>query len=621
MPAINSAPTVGLALPDSAVIARNRLLVSLLFLAAVFALQSAPAHAQEPITPPQTTPDAESGLQIFAQRCASCHGPLGMGDGEMAAQLPQPPAALGSETYLREAVPARMFDVITNGIPEAAMPPFGPGNSDPLNDAERWNLVAAIYGLGMRQSLITEGQAIYEENCMVCHGQNGAGEEDAADLREQTYWIERSDQDVFQLLAQDQIPAHEAYELGEEALRAVTGYARTFSYVYADAMAAFEPIATAEITGAVTNETTGQPLSAGIPAVLNAFTTDFEPSLTMTTTLDAAGQFEFELTMIPPDLVYVVTVQYDGISYGSDFGRLERNDPALNLEIPVFERSSDPSTVSIGQLHIILQFAEGQLQVNELYQFNQNASAVFVGQSGDPGEGTVHISLPPGAGEPSFDRSFGGMESFFPADTVMPTADGWADTVPLRPGQGTLSLLVRYTLPYDESLSFSHPLHYDVTTANLVMPDASVDLVSGSGWQEAGPQAMGEAGVFLNFTQADLAAGDALSVSLQGEPQQAGTTSAGIPPQRNQTNELLIGGGVLLLAIAVGGYVLRQWRQDQESEAEGVPRPQTAEERRQALLAAVAALDDAYEAGELQQPDYEERRQALKDELVAIWKL
>ncbi len=516
----------------------------------LLALLTSTLHAQEPITPPQPTPDAERGLQIFAERCASCHGPAGMGDGEMAAQLPQPPTALGSETYLRQADPARIFAVITNGIPQSGMPPFGPGNSDPISEADRWNLVAAIYSLGTPQSQVEEEQAIV------------------------------------------------------------------------DAMAAFEPIPAAEIAGTVTNETTGEPLSAGVPAVLNAFTTDFEPSLTMTTTLDAGGQFQFDLTMVPPDLVYVVTVEYEGISYGSDVGQLARDEPALNLEVSVFERSSDPSMVSIGQLHIILQFIDDQVQVSELYQFTQSASTVFVGQSGDPEQGSVHIALPPGARDPSFDRSFGGTESFFPADTVIQTEDGWADTVPLRPGEGTLSLLVRYTLPYEDSLSFSHPLRYDVGATNLVFPDAGVTLTSDGGWQEGEPQTMGEAGIFLNFTRANIAVdeaagGGAITFSLQGEPQQINGTSAGITPQRDPTNALLIGGGALLLAIAVSGYALYVWRREQESEAEATP--QAAEERRQALLIAIAALDDAHEAGELHEPDYEERRRALKEELVAIW--
>lgn len=607
----------------------------------LLAIQPAPALAQEPVTPPSATPDAAAGLEIFAQRCANCHGPLGMGDGEQAAQLPVPPAALGSVDYVRQAVPAHMFDVITNGVVQGGMPPFGPGNSDPLSETDRWNLVAAVYSLGQRQGLIDEGQIQYEASCQECHAVDGSGGDGVPDLRDQTLWLQRSDQDVHRRLAVEPIPEHEQIDLEEEALWAAIGFARTFSYDYADPMAAFEPIEAATVTGSVTNESTGEPLQEGVPAILNAFTADFQPSLTMTTTLDAGGQFQFDLTMVPPDLVYVVTVQYDDISYGSDFGRLQRDEPTLNLAVPVYERSDDPSTVSIDQLHIILQFAEGQVQVSELYQFSQNAPTVFVGQSGDPAAGTVRVALPDAASDPSFDRTFGGMESFFPADTVIPVDDGWADTVPLRPGPSSLSLLVRYTLPYDQDLTLSHPLHYPVSRANLVMPDVGVGF-GGDAWQEGEPQAMGNAGIFLNYTQTSVPADQPIQFSLQGEPDLTATSAAAAPAARNSTNELLIGGGVLLLALAAGMYTIRVWRQNQEPDAEWLdapgdmasgdaPRPETpapavapeaaspGAQRRQELLQAIAALDDAHEAGDVSESDYEARRQALKDELIAIW--
>lgn len=636
MPPINSAPTVGPALTDrrsarhipSAVTTSFVLpiVVATLVVLFVAALLPAAIHAQEPVTPPQSTPDAEAGLQLYGERCANCHGPMGMGDGEMASQLPMPPAAIGSADYARQAVPAHIFDVITNGIVEAGMPPFGPGNSDPLSESERWDLVAAVYSLGLRQGLVQQGQAVYEESCQDCHAAGG-GENGV--LGEQAYWLERSDQDVAQTLTDASIPEHEDISLEDDALQSVVAYARTFTYDYADPMAAFEPIEAGQVTGTVTNETTGQPLQEGITTTLSAFTADFEPSLTMTTTLDAEGRYEFALNMVPPELVYVVTVQYEGISYGSDFGQLERDDPTLNLEVPVYERSTDPSTVAIEQLHVILQFGEGQVQVSELYQFSQSDSTVFVGETGDPEEGTVHLSLPEGATEPSFDRSLGGMESFFPAENIISTVDGWADTVPLRPGQSSLNLLVRYTLPYDDALDISHPVHYDVRSTNLVVPDAGVDL-SGDNWQEGEPQTMGQAGIFRTFTRSGVPAGDTIGFSLQGEARLSPAAAPGANvPLRDQTGELLIGAGVLLLAIAIGAYSVRLWRQNQEDPQEAQPaaaevvdepqqKPDTAG-RRQELLRAIAALDDAYEAGEIAKSDYEQQRQALKDELLAIW--
>lgn len=607
----------------------GKMLLALLLLGVIVVWTSRPAQtvAQEPVLPPEATPDAEIGLQIFGERCANCHGSLGMGDGEMADRLPQPPAALGSQEFIRQAVPAEMFQTITNGIVASGMPPFGSESTDPLSVTDRWNAVAAIYSLGTGQGVVEEGRALYDENCLSCHSPEG-GESVDPDLGDPAYWLNRSNQGVFDALSEAQIPEHEDLDLSEDERWSVVSYARTLTFDYADPMAAFEPIESAVISGTVTNGTTGEPLSSGEPVVLSAFTADFNPSLTMTTTLDDDGQYAFDLTMVPPDLVYLVTVEYEGISYGSEFGRIDRDQPALQLTVPVYERTTDASSVNIDQLHVILQFGEDQLQVSELYQFSQNELAVYVGRTGDPDEGTVHISLPEEATDVSFDRSFGGMESFFPAENVIQTNDGWADTAPLRPGSGTMSLLASYALPYDGNISFLHPVHYDVTNVNLVMPDVGVELAEEEQWLAREPQTMGEAGTFLNYSQPGVAAGESVAFTLEGEPQQMTIGSSGAVAVRDQTNELLIGGGVLLLAVAVGLYAVRLWRQSQpapEVTAEATPAavsqqtPAEEEDRRQELLQDIAELDDAFEAGQIEEEPYQRRRQALKDELMAIW--
>ena len=599
-------------------------------------------YAQEPVAP-ETTPDAETGLGLFGERCANCHGPLGRGDGEMADRLSRPPASLSSESYIRNAVPARMFDTITNGVmPTEAeagmppMPPFGPASSNPIAEANRWDLIAAIYSMGTTPNELEAGAALYEESCQACHGEGGNAA--SVDLTDLAYWTTRSNRQVLDVLAagEESVPEHAEYDLDEAALWSVVGYARTFSYDYADPFAAFAPIEAAVITGTVTNETSGGTVAAGTVAELNAFTSDFEPALTMTTTIGENGNFAFNMTQVAPELVYVVTVDYEGISFSSEFGQISRQDPRLRLPVPVYGQTTDPSTVSVGQLHIILEFTEEAVSVNELYQFSQNAPAVFIGEEGEPEEGTVRLALPDEATVDGFDRTFGAMDSFFPAENMVQTGNGWADTLPLRPGQGTLSLLARYTLPYEEGMAISHPVFYDVNVVNLVLADVGVTLREDGPWQAQDAQAMG-GGVFLSYNREGLPAGESLSFVLEGEPQPdqiaaasaaAGNTGAAAQAPRDQTNELLIGAGVLLLAVAAGAYLVYLWQQQQlEPEAAAAPAaiersaPPDADagELRETLLLEIAALDDAYEAGDLEQEVYETRRKQLKEQLAAIW--
>ncbi|MCP4428674.1 MAG: c-type cytochrome, partial [Chloroflexi bacterium] len=119
----------------------------------------AQVDAQEPNLP-QAPPNAEIGLTIFADRCANCHGPTGNGDGELAADLPKPPRQLSDPEFLQTAVPATLFNHITDGIIDAGMPPFGPSSSNPINDENRWDLVAAVYSLGTSEEAVGMGQAV-----------------------------------------------------------------------------------------------------------------------------------------------------------------------------------------------------------------------------------------------------------------------------------------------------------------------------------------------------------------------------------------------------------------------------------------------------------------------------
>lgn len=574
------------------------------------------AVAQSTSTPSEP-PDAESGVAIYSERCANCHGQQGLGDGELAADLPNPPTALASPDYLRAAVPSEMFDTITNGRVDRGMPPFGPTSSNPLDDAQRWDAVAAIYSLGTPLENVDQGQRVYEENCLACHGAEGLGdgpeaaglEKTPGDLSSLDYWASRSNQAVFDTLsAGNQIAAHD-YDLAEDDLWATVDYIRTFSYGYTDALALFRPLASAAISGQIVNGTTGEPPSGELTALLRAFTRDLEITLTMTDTVDAEGQYGFELSDVPQEWFYRVGVTYDGVDFGSDFTQLTYLQPEAELPITVYDKTDDASALSIQQLHMVLTFAEDLLQVGELYVVSNNEPTVFVGQTGNPSEGTFEFAVPEAAENVAVQRGFGSIDSFIPASEVITTADGRADTLPVRPGQATLIMLVQYDLPYDEGVTLSHPLYFNTANVNLVMPDAGVSLKEGDGWFDTGQQAM-ETGNFISFGQDALTAGSNLTLELEGQPRvtTSSNNATGSVIQNNAT-ELLIGVGMALAVIVVAAVAIRRWRSEPEEYAY----------TREELIEAIAELDAEHEAGTIGEEEYQEEREALMDELRAIW--
>ena len=588
--------------------------VCLTILAAAFRI---PHAAAQPPLPPET-PDGLAGLELFAGRCANCHGETGRGDGELIRQSGGTPPKAFDETYIRAAVPSAIFDQITNGEATAGMPPFGPASSNPIDEQGRWNLAAAVYSLATPADSIDAGQTLYETQCAACHGDAGAGDGPDAtdppptDLRDAAYWFARSNEVVFSGLTAPS-PAH-TFELAGDDLWRVIDFARTFSYAYADPAQLNAPIPAGRIAGTLSNGTNGERL-AGQEVNLLAFTPELAQTLDLTATTDANGDFEFEVNDTLPDWVFIVSAGLDGIVFNSPVGQLSRNEPLLELPVTVYESTRDGSAVHIGQLHTVVEFTGDRVRLSQLYVFDNEGNAVYVGPSGDPAEGVVEIAVPEGAENVGFQRSFGTLDSFVPASDIIETSGSYADPLPLKPGLGASGLLVQYELPYTSGMTIAHPVFHNTRTSTLVLPDTGV-RVTNSPWVEQRPQSFDQSERFLRYSGPGIAAGGVSAIELSGRPSiVTGATGAAVV-NRDATAELLIGGGVLLL-VAVGGiFVWRSWRAKDSAAATAV---RLGESERDSLIRAIADLDDAFEIGDLAEDTYLARRANLKQRLAAVW--
>ncbi len=592
-------------------------LVFLLHLIVLSLPLSPVAKAQEPLEPP-SKPDAENGSRIFAGRCANCHGATGEGNGEMASDLPLPPRDFTSEEFRRTAVPSTMFQTITEGRLDAGMPPFGSSSSNPITEEIRWDLVATVFSLGMPPEAVEDGRVVYEENCLSCHGEQGMGdgpdaadqETEPTDLTDLRYWSSRSNEMVFAALQDEEISAH-SYTLDDDGLWDATDYSRTFSYTYFDPHAALEPIEAAIISGLVTNGSTGEIINEGT-VVLRAFTTDLQEVMSETAAVHSDGQYIFELSDVAPDLIYMTSMEYDDLSYNGNPDRLSRSKPELDMPIAVFEKTTDPGIISIEQVHMVLEFVEDRVMVSEIYIINNNDSSVFVGETGDAAAGVFELVLPSGAENVNFERSFGSVSNFLPAMELIQTDRGWADTVPLRPGEGAMNLLATYEIPYEDGVTIAHPLYYDADNVTILMPDKGVSVVEGD-WIDQGTQQMGAAGTFLSYSRPGLEAGEALSFELEGQIDRVNrgdTASAGTSLDGDSTTGLIIGASVFLLVVVGALLSVRSWQ---------TPIPSVEEGETEQLLQAVANLDDAYESGGMDEAQYQQQRENLMNELATIW--
>ncbi|MEO1165289.1 MAG: cytochrome c [Chloroflexota bacterium] len=104
-------------------------------------------------TPPDTEPNIEVAAQIFANRCSTCHGATGAGDGELvqSGQITAIPN-LTNAIYIADQNAEAYYDIITNGNMEMLMPPF----SGSISDEDRWSLANYMLTLAGESPLILE---------------------------------------------------------------------------------------------------------------------------------------------------------------------------------------------------------------------------------------------------------------------------------------------------------------------------------------------------------------------------------------------------------------------------------------------------------------------------------
>ena len=330
---------------------------------------------------PSAPPDLAAGQATYLEKCAPCHGTLGLGDGPTAVNLPQAPAALGKPEVALVAVPAQWYTVVTQGNMGAFMPPFSS-----LSDQQRWDVVAYALSLGTPPQQLDQGKAIYQANCVECHGADGK-QSASSDFTDQALMSKLSQNNLINVISSGtgttSMPAFEN-KLSLEQRSAVAAYLRTFTFApvqVASAPASTPPpVASAAtpttvvqnaaapgdssgvISGKVTNGSSS-PLPAGLKAVLHIFEHDptnnqFTEIGSQEAPLNAGGSYLFQGVSIPANQAFYVSVDYAGTTYSSDPATPTPGQAAYDLPVTIYDTTDDASGLVVDQVHILLDYSK-----------------------------------------------------------------------------------------------------------------------------------------------------------------------------------------------------------------------------------------------------------------------
>ena len=182
---------------------------------------------------PTKITDLVEGKALYDQSCASCHGPLGKGDGPAGRGMNPPPPAVGDEAAMRDVTPATMYRIVSVGIGGTPMAGF----ASTMTADQRWNVVSYLVSLRATPKTVAEGEGLYTQGCVQCHGALGAGDGAFAqnlsrvpqEIGAFAWQASRNDLDLAAVV-RDGMPGTAmpaAPHLGPDQVRSVVAYLRT----------------------------------------------------------------------------------------------------------------------------------------------------------------------------------------------------------------------------------------------------------------------------------------------------------------------------------------------------------------------------------------------------------
>ena len=459
---------------------------------------------------------------------------------------------------------------------------------------------------------LDEAVKLYESSCTDCHGSSGAGlQDDTPDLSDPK-WLSATDAEI--AAAFITAPHPDAGRPSPEEQQLLATAVRRFSLGFDQAQASVEGLGDVEVI--VRNGTTGEHL-AHQPVRLIIFEQEQFVEMREGET-DEQGRTQFTGLPTAPTWAYVVETTYQGLAYHSDVGHFSPDSNMIELIASVYDAGAGVDAVSIDRSHWLIDITNPSfIDVGEVYSFLNSAERVFAGDM-NPGSDkpqVLKIPLPENAIHINVEGETLGERFVLDGTTLI-------DTQPLPPGN--TQIFLRYSLPVEDgSVTLSHPVLYPTKMLNLLAPDIGISIEAPDWHEDAPIQTQG--GAFLNYTIFDLPAGASPKAVISGISEELlMANAAGDEPQQIVDHNAAPGvsgapylpWSVAVLGLVVlGGGAALGWRKHKQSLAD---MPAWREEQKKALIAQMAALDSAYEAGEIPSTDYHKQRNTLKLRIIAL---
>jgi len=290
----------------------------------------------------------------------------------------------------------------------------------------------------------------------------------------------------------------------------------------------------------------------------------------------------------------------------------------VDASLTVYETTGDATgeaRIRLDSVHIIVESFEQVLRISEIHFFGNSGDRTYVGRDGQ----TVFIPLPAEAVGLAFEEDT-------PGERFVEVQGGVMDTEPVPPGTETsLAFFSYHLVPAGNTVSLERSFAYPVTDLNILIAQPGLTLQSDQ-LQAAGTRSFQDQQYEL-YTGQDLSPDTPLAVTFSLVPAAAGSSSvpgAATPatssaaPASPGSQGLLRWLGFALAGLAVVAAVVYPLAARRKVPAPAsAPRLARNPQARQ-LLAELAALEEAFEAGQIDEETYARQRAEKYEALKAL---
>jgi hypothetical protein len=353
-----------------------------------------------------------------------------------------------------------------------------------------------------------------------------------------------------------------------------------------------------------------------------------------TTKAGQDGKFSFSGLDTGADFTYLVHTQYQGADYASDPIVFPSGSTEQTTELEVFDSTSSDQNITMSARHYLLDPEPDGLYVSEIAIITNSGDKTYTGST-PVHEGlneTVRFSLPQGAQDVEYGGGMLGTRVFQDNGDLV-------DTWPLYPGDS--QRIFRYVIPTSGgTASFVSKLTANTAKVNVLIPDEGVGITVSNLPNKSSQEIQEEK--YLLFSGDNLAAGTQLQFKLDHLPMAQAAGDQGM-----QGSLPVIAGSGIIVAVLIASVVvmlLRRRRGSKQAVGPDVSADTAGEEpdgssprsardlsaaemeaeeeildaEKRELVAAIARLDDDFEAQKISAEEYGRLRAEKKRRLVQV---